>query len=298
MVLRHYPQVPPSAILEFGGYRLVKPGEWQVYLDSLIRDEYPAYYREYSGNGNISLWRSNACILESLEKYLFSQYGVYIPSDNLFKVYNQSGEGVPPDQLLEAIAAVIEPLGFQVERVIVPDPELREALGDEQRTVGMEQAYLFEGLPGVCMINIKPGESHAFYWERMDARRFHKEQFRMALILRPAVPSPTQTLSAEGSVEGFCQLLHEYLDERDSGKQGELAPLVNQVEALDRCVESQPLQQASFHELVLEQVSALVDLLRDLVKRKAVAGGEEATLIEAGELVRRIYSTRAVLGTG
>jgi hypothetical protein len=78
---------------------------------------------------------------------------------------------------------VIEPLGFQVERVIVPDPELRVALGDERRTVGMEQASLFEDQPGVCMININPGENHAFYWERMDTRRFHKEQFRMAFIV-------------------------------------------------------------------------------------------------------------------
>ncbi len=297
MALRHYPQVPHTAVLQFGGYRLVKPGAWEAYLDSLIQIEYPDFFQQQSGNeGDNPQWRSNACILESLEKYLFTQYGVSIPKDNLFKVYNYSGEGIPPEQLLEAIAAVIEPLGFEVDRVIVPDLELRRALGDDQRTVGLDQDLFFEGKPGLCMINIKPGESHAFFWERMDARRFHKEQFRMALTVKPAGSSPGQALSAEDSVQGYCKLLRDYLEGQDLEVQPGLAPLLNQVEALGRCVEGGSVQEGSFRQLVFNQVSSLLDLLEDLFRTHPKPNDQQATLIEAGELICKIYGDAPPLG--
>ena len=297
MVLRHYPPVPPSSMIEFGGYRLVKPGEWEVYLASMIQVEYPAYYQEQSGNLDSSLWRSNACILESLEKYLFNQYGVYIPKDNLFKVYNQAGEGIPPGQLLEAIAAVIEPLGFEVERVIVPDPELRAALGDDRITVGMEGASFFESQPGLCMINIKSGESHAFYWERMNTKRFYKEQFRMAISIKPVALLSAQALSASESAQGFCKLLREYLGKQEPLGALQLTPLLNQVEALDHCFHDESCrQEKSFREKVFNRVSSLLILLGDLVSTLPQPASEEATLLEAGELIRRIYTDAPLLG--
>jgi hypothetical protein len=297
MVLRHYPQVPTSAVLEIGGYYLVKPGEWQAYLNSLIQIEYPAYYQEQNGKQISSLWRSNACILESLEKYLFREYGVTIPQDNLFKVYNQAGEGVPPEFLLEAIAAVIEPLGFEVDKVIVPDPELRAAVGNDPRILGIEQASLLDGKPGVCMINIKPGESHAFFWERMVAMRFHKEQFRMALIVKPVGSRSTQDLSAPQSVESFCELVRQYLGGYVPGDQAGLAPLIGQVEALGRCIMDQR-QENNFRELVFKQVSIVLGLLKDLVRVRPSPSDDEATVLEAGDLVRRIYSETPPLSAG
>jgi hypothetical protein len=299
MVLRQYPQVPPSAMIEFGGYLMVKPIEWEDFLDGLIQNEYPAYYRDQFGKQPSSLWKSNACILESLEKYLFYQYGVSIPKDNLFKVYNQSGDGVPPELLLEAIAAVIEPLGFEVEWVIVPDPELRAALGDAPRTVGIEQAAMFEGQPGVCMINIKPGESHAFYWEIMNTSRFHKEQFRMALTIKPAGQLSTKALSAEQSVAGFCKLLYEYLVEKDDSGQAKMEPLVKQIEALDECVHSQEcMELKNFRQKVFQIVSSMLDLFREVGRTEPETDNDKATLIEAGELIRRIYSEAPALGIG
>jgi hypothetical protein len=302
MVLRHYPQVPPSAMLDFGGYRLVKPAEWEDYLDSLIQTEYPSYYKEHYGRSQGSeLWRKNACILESLEKYLFSQYGVSIPQDNLFKVYNQAGEGIEPEQLIESITAVIEPLGFEVERVIVPDAELRNALGDSQRTVDLGEAAFFEGQPGVCMINISPGESHAFFWERMDTRRFNKEQFRMALCLKPKESISRPAFSAIQSVDIFCGLVKDYLDGQRLSGQNDRDVLQGQVlsesESLKRYVHNpRSLQGKRFHKHAAERVSVLVELLKTWVNGNTPAAGEEKTLLQAGELICRIFKDSNAVG--
>ena len=302
MVLRNYPQVPPSAMLDFGGYRLVKPAEWEDYLDSLIQTEYPSYYKEHYGRsqGN-ELWRSNACILESLEKYLFSQYGVSIPHDNLFKIYNQAGEGIEPEQLLESITAVIEPLGFEVERVIVADAELRNALGDSQRTVDLGEAAFFEGQPGVCMINISPGESHAFFWERMDTRRFNKEQFRMALCLKPKEPTSRPAFSAIKSVDIFCGLVKDYLDGQCLGGQNDRDALQGQMlsesESLKRYVHNpRSLQGKCFQEKAAERVSVLVELLKAWINGNTQGGDEDKTLLQAGELISRIFKEPTAVG--
>jgi hypothetical protein len=302
MVLRNYPQVPPSAMLDFGGYRLVKPAEWEDYLDSLIQTEYPSYYKEHYGRSQGSeLWRSNACILESLEKYLFSQYGVSIPHDNLFKIYNQAGEGIEPEQLLESITAVIEPLGFEVERVIVPDAELRNALGDSQRTVDLGEAAFFEGQPGVCMINISPGESHAFFWERMDTRRFNKEQFRMALCLKPREPISKPAFSAIQSVDIFCGLVKDYLDGQRLCGQNDRDALQGQVlsesESLKRYVHNpRSLQGKRFQEKAAERVSVLVELLKAWVNGNTQGADEDKTLLQAAELISRIFKEPTAVG--
>ena len=302
MVLRHYPQVPPSAMLDFGGYRLVKPAEWEDYLDALIQTEYPSYYKEHYGKSQGSeLWRNNACILESLEKYLFSQYGVSIPPDNLFKVYNQAGEGIEPEQLLESITAVIEPLGFEVERVIVPDAELRNALGDSQRTVDLGEAAFFEGQAGVCMINISPGESHAFFWERMDTRRFSKEQFRMALCLKPKESFSRPAFSAIQSVDSFCGLVKDYLDGQHLSGQNDRDALQGQVlsesESLKRYMHNpRSLQEKRFQEHAAERVSGLVELLKAWVNGNTQGADEDKTLLQAGELISRIFKDSSAVG--
>lgn len=291
-------------MLDFGGYSLVKPAEWDRYMDALIQTEYPAYYQEHHAQSHASeLWRSNACILESLEKYLFTLYGVTIPKDNLFKVYNPAGEGIAPELLLESITAVIEPLGFQVDRVIVPDPELRAALGDSRLTADLSQAALFEGKPGLCMINIKPGESHAFFWERMDTSRFTKEQFRMAICLKPVQSLGAQTFSAIQSVDGFCELLGEYLEGQVRTNQSHNHPLLIQVQAesesLKRYVHNKrSVQSTCFGEKVQKRVCSLLELLKAFILGKPAPVQEEATLIEAAELIRRIFQDPHAYGGG
>jgi hypothetical protein len=183
----HFSPVPAGMLVSAGGVTRVSPEPWARYLDAQLQRLFPAYWRRRHGAQPDTRWRENACILEALEQYLLARFGIALPEDNLFKVYNEDGEGLTPCQIAEAVSAVIEPLGFEIDRILVADDGLRRAMRCE-RAVGLSHAADFDGRSGLCMINLREGYSHAFYWERMDAARFTKDQFRMALMVRRIEP--------------------------------------------------------------------------------------------------------------
>lgn len=175
----HFPTASSNTFFSLGGYTCVRPGAWRQHLIHLAGGRLAAPQPE-----------QNDCVLRSLEEYLFFEFGVFVPRETLFPYYNPDGEGVAAQRMVEAICAIVEPLGFEIDRILVADAGLRQAMGGPPLCVDSSQAAYFDGKPGICMINIKPGYSHAFYWDKMDASRFQEDRFRMAVMLRPRDGQP------------------------------------------------------------------------------------------------------------
>jgi hypothetical protein len=198
--------------LSLGGYTCARPKEWEQYLLDQIRRLSPDYLMdEASASAHGPRWKENACILESIDRYLFEEFGFSMPENNIFKVFNQDGEGIPPGLILEVVSSLIQPFGFEIEKVLVPDAELRVEVGTMDDAVGMEQASVFHGRSGICMINIREGYSHAFFWKKMDCKKFSKPQFRMALLVKRVNGGVESTRSAPESLDIYCGVLTEYL---------------------------------------------------------------------------------------
>jgi hypothetical protein len=293
MAYLYFPPLPPDTLISFGGLTCVRPGHWQEYLDRLIQDRYPQFH-ENGGLRGIAAVNAlnNGCILESVEKYLFNQFGTAIPKENLFKFYNQEGEGILPAQILEAISAVIEPMGFEIDCVLAPDEELRQGLGWPEKVFGVEKAAEFHQKAGICMINIEEGYSHAFYWEKMDQARFKKSQFRMAVILKPCTGSKTPSFSAREGLEAFSLLLKSYIVE---GKELE-GSIASEAAAIHQCLQEQNNPSGTgFLDTIENHLSKLLGLL-EFARKNAVTGqsiGEEEMLIEAGGMIRRLLFDKA-----
>lgn len=175
--------LPTQAFIKIGDFTRVRDASWRRYLKAAIRTHFPWYEVKNSKEGSEEGWRENDCIFTSLSEYLLDQFHMVVPRDSLFKVYNSSGEGLLIENMVDAISAVIEPLGFEIDLILASDPDLRLALNDP-RAVGLECASSFHGRAGICMINIKNGYSHAFYWNKMNAANFLKEQFRLAVLVK------------------------------------------------------------------------------------------------------------------
>jgi len=174
--------LPPGAFVTQGDLTTVREADWRAYLQAEIHSRFP-WYAAQAAVEAAPARQENDCILTSLSEYLLDQHRIVVPRDSLFRVYNHAEQGLLIGDLAEAISAVIEPLGFCIDRILAPDPELRRALR-HPRAVGLNQATAFDGRPGIAMINIKPGYSHAFYWPRMDAAKFAKDQFRLAVLVK------------------------------------------------------------------------------------------------------------------
>ncbi len=176
--------LPPQAFITQGDLTTVREAAWHSYVQAEIHSRFPWYAALPPGEDRGAAARQeNDCILAALSEYLLKQFHMVVPHDSLFKVYNYSEQGLLIGDMVEAVSAVIEPLGYQIDRILAPDRELRRALHDP-RAVGLSQAACFDGHPGIGMINIKTGYSHAFYWPKMDAAKFVKEQFRLALLVK------------------------------------------------------------------------------------------------------------------
>ena len=87
MSWKHFTPAPQEAILSFGGFSFIHPDFWETYLIDVIREDFPDYFADYlSGKWNTGLWREKeSCILTSLEAYLFHQFGILVPEQNLFQ---------------------------------------------------------------------------------------------------------------------------------------------------------------------------------------------------------------------
>jgi hypothetical protein len=205
---QRFMSLPPQAFAAFGGYTWVKPDAWRRYMDMAIRSHFPGHLSHNTlKRRQPQNWHENDCIYTSLSKYLLTCFGFLIPEDNLFKFYNWQGEGISPERIIEAIQAVSEPFGFEVAKVLAPDAELRQGMGYPELALDLSHAAEFHGRPGLCMINVQEGYSHAFFWKIMDQVKFTKEQFRMAVLIESSTHDNPASPSALRCFDEFHRLL-------------------------------------------------------------------------------------------
>lgn len=197
-----------TSLFNFGGFTCVRPPEWRRYMRALIRSEFPDYPGEKASSGQ--RWKENNCVLAALDAYLLAEFGIFLPQDNLFRIFNADGEGISQSLTPAVISALVEPLGLEIDTLLAPDPELRESLGGEPLCSGLEAAAALDGRAGIAVINIEPGCSHAFFWPRMSAARFDNDRFRLALTLRAKNGSARQ-LSLLSALETYTRRAKEGL---------------------------------------------------------------------------------------
>lgn len=285
-----YYKVSRASVLSFGGFSCVRPEEWSRYLKQVVEQHYPGFYK-HQGVNDPSTWTDNNCILASLEKYLFTRFGLVIPPDNLFKIYNHSGEGLSPDVLIEAISAVIEPLGFEIDRVLVPDDELRAGLGHPGKMRDLSHAGEFDGKAGICMINIREGYSHAFFWERMEKLKFYKDQFRMALLVRRKDPCDSTRLSAVESMHAYCRFVEEYSQRRFKCRR-----TLDRLQAVSRSLvrfvnDHRNGLLPGYRETIDEKLLEALSVFRSGADREPNKGfkGDDEAILNAGHMIRRVF---------
>ncbi len=299
--MEHIPflPLPQKAVLSLGGFSCVRPAAWSEYLESTLEERYPIYFREYSLHKDFEKrWMENNCILEALDQYLFDEFGVLIPVDNLFKVYNPSGEGLLPCQILEAISAVVEPLGFEVDKMIVPDDGLRLEMGYPEKVVDLSHAEDFRNKNGIGMINIREGYSHAFYWKGIDPGKFYKEQFRMALMIRPQKANLLFPRSAIASLDSFLCIFQEYLA---SVKAARLGSLAVSLDALDfelghlyRLFTRGEISLSSIAE-VEDCLGSIIDLVENAPQpaRTDLINLDHESILASASMLQRIFNVQA-----
>ncbi len=295
--------MPESAFLSLGGFTTVHPDKWKKYLNTMIRKYYPLYYLRHVFQKNEDpLWTTNDCVLESLEKYLFLEFGMVIPRENLFQIYNPNGEGILPAQMIDAISSVIEPFGFEVDRVLAPDDELRSGLGHPDIVVDLFHADKFDGRAGICMINLDNGISHAFFWKKMDKRKFSSEQFRMAVLVRRKGADHPPILSAIDSIDSYCRLLDEYCSSpkfiRQLTSKQLLPGLKAEIQALSRYVHDQGLLQSQdFRMEVDNRINSILELFQGSIdpRKSRKDEPENELIVNAGLMIRRVFQEIEVI---
>jgi hypothetical protein len=289
MYLQSLPSSRTPYTLSLGGYSCAHPEEWNQYLLDQIRKLYPDYLQYESPDWVSGVpWKENACILEAIDQFLFEEYGFSLPDNNLFKVFNKDGDGIPPGVILEVIACLIEPFGFEIDMVIVPDDELRSEVGNQENVVGAWDASAFEGRPGICMINIRKGYSHAFFWKKMDTKKFQKSQFRMALTIKK-VDQLEEDRSARNSIDIYCDLLMEYLSYigPDFDDHCHYDNLYHKIKLLRQYMKNPRYRRSkTFRKTLEKKLNAICDHFQEMISFRN--GREEEIIRVVEKLVRRI----------
>ncbi len=180
--------IPENILFDLGGYTGFKTREWENYLRREIWKRYPLHFVRQFFSRRKNRWQENDCIYAALKKYLLFEFGILLPEHSLFEVFNRAGQGLLPADILAAVSAVIEPLGLELDHVFALEPRLRKALGFPEKMARPEEAALFDNRAGICMIQIREGYSHAFFWDHMRSARFEGEPFRLALTIRRKRP--------------------------------------------------------------------------------------------------------------
>ncbi len=269
-------------ILSLGGYTCLRPRPWRRFLWRVAYRRYPWYsLRQLLPGSQRRHIEDNNCILDAVEDYLFHVYGLLTPNDTLFPVYNGRGAGLLPADILPAIRAVVEPLGFEIDSAVVPDNDLRQGLAGTNSScystllVSLDEAAAFHDKPGIAMINIKNGYSHAFYWDCMDARKFGSPEFRLAVKLRSVKNRGENGFPRRSQLDCLLDLCALAIELSHPGHTG--APLRSEAETLRRRAQS-PVP----YESLQENVAYLAAL--------AKSGGSKdwETLSSAVELAMRV----------
>jgi hypothetical protein len=291
MYLQISPPGRPNLILKLGGYACARPVEWNQYLLEQVRTLYPNYIQDETAEmPSGKRWKENACILEALDQYLFDEYGFSLPENNLFRVFNRDGEGIPPGVIVEVISSLIEPFGFEIDQVLVTDDELRREVGTQEFVFGAQRASALDGRSGICMINIRDGYSHAFFWKNMDARKFQKTQFRMALTVKRA-HLWEDTRSPRESIDIYCELLTEYLKYIGPEFEDSVGTLSlnKEISLLRRYMNNQRFRRSKlFRDTLERKLTRICNLLMEMIFSRDRS--EEEIIRVVDRLVRRIIT--------
>lgn len=284
--MSQFTPVLSEGVFSLGGYTSFLPDAWDRYLKHAIRSRHPGYFfRHLLARTQRKSEEANDCILVSLREYILDQFGILLPSETLFSVYNEDGLGILPGKIIEAISAVIEPLGLEVEWVVVPDLVLSRALGCPGKILTPERYSELHNIPGLCMINIDQGHSHAFYWKAIDARKFKSEKFRLAITIHRK-DGASANFSVLDSLEAYSHMLKEFASGRN-GRQA-LCGLANELDCIvmiarggfDDCPEA----QAGFRQQIAQK---MVGIRQHLPPSR---GGkkENQSILCASDMVDRI----------
>jgi hypothetical protein len=279
MIKHNFSPLPYEAFESFGGFTWVRSEIWQKYLNEALRT-----FSIEEASLDSGSWLENSCIFLSLRDYLFSQYGVLVPEESLFQIYNRDGEGILPSCIIDALMSVLKPLGFDVDKVLVPDDELRLGMGHKELVLDISAADQFDKQAGVCMINIHEGYSHAFYWKEMDRNKFFKDQFRLAVMVNrlqgsPVTPNSDPHLpSATSCLIEFCRYLEKRLLDLNTALKDMEGHLGNLLTSVDTLSHSSACD-------TLDQVMHNFSLFLDYFKAKLLSLPGTIFSVEAGSLL-------------
>jgi hypothetical protein len=282
--------LPESAYLSLGGYRSVRPAAWQAYLSRAIRTLYPGYYVRHLFRGRRDQrWLDNTCVMDALAVYIFDRFGILLPHDNLFRVFNERGLGVLPVDMVAVIQALVAPLGLKIDRLVVPDDQLAQLVDPTGLRTAREDYPGLDGLPGVAMINIAEGYSHAFFWNAMQARKFDSAQFRMAITLKLSggeAVSASEARCPADSLRGFYELAFRLLDSCGKDSPGAEAALENLAHLLAECGPLDGAEDRARAAAALGQVAASFPRGRQRAEVVEAAGLAQAAL---GADIRQVW---------
>lgn len=278
----HITTVPQNAVLNLGGYTGYKAEEWNRFFWNSVRRFYPWYYLLHRYGKQNADWKKNDCIYESLRQNLLHEFGVILPERTLFQVFNRDGKGLLPADVLRAVSAVVEPLGLEIDRVAVVNKTLGAALGYPERLVDASDAQDFHRKPGICMINIENGYSHAFYWKSIDARKFHDPAFRLALRLRWKSTQVTK-LSRVNSLDSYRAMLEAYFAGQPRFPEDAAACILAEARALRSALE----QEQPTRDVVLPRLVTINTLLASAMPDRVRPTARD--VLEAGEMLLTIF---------
>lgn len=277
--------VPESAVLSLGGFTGYKTAEWDRFFLESVRRIHPWYYLRCRFGMEREDWKTNDCVLQSLKEYVLQEFGILLPEKSLFHVYNRGGKGLLPRDLLKAVQAVIEPLGLELDRVVVADDTLRGALGCADCITDLAGGEDLHGKPGICMINIENGYSHAFFWSAINTRKFHDPAFRLALRLRwknPIQPS----FSCLKGLCGYSELAKDYFSMRAGLPVGSIGEVLSQLSGL-KCVLQGTLAAEVQRTLLVSGMESVLSILRSAAAPKPQPADQH--MLEAGEMLLEIF---------
>lgn len=277
--------VPESAVLSLGGFTGYKAAEWDRFFLESVRRIHPWYYLRCRFGMQNDTWKTNDCVFQSLKEYVLQEFGILLPEKSLFHVFNRRGKGILPRDLLKAVQAVIEPLGLEIDRVIVADGTLREALGCANCVTDLTGSEAFHGKPGICMINIENGYSHAFFWQAMNPRKFNDPAFRLALRLRwknAVQPS----FSCLKGLLGYLELAKDYFSMRSGIPVGSVGEVLSQLAGLKSVLQGNLTADVQ-RTLLVSGMESVLSILRSAAAPHPQPADQH--MLEAGEMLLEIF---------
>jgi hypothetical protein len=160
-------------------------------------------------------------------------------------------------------------------------------MGCPEKLLPPEAYGSIDGRPGICMIHIEGGHSHAFYWARMDARSFQGEPFRMALTFR-RVDGRSPVFSAIDGLERYAGMLRDFAAQQSN--RSRLRELAQAIERL--ACQARGAAQAGAEPAFQRELDDQLRLIqRELLRKRRDA--QAGRLRHATNMIARIFHGQA-----